>query len=66
MGKSERFKCKQCGKFLSDVWAHINGENEVSDVRGKCTTHGEVQVTDWDYEDFFPCPTVAQTATEGK
>lgn len=46
-------KCPECGKFLANVVADVNGMDEVIKVTGKCRKHGEVQPTDWCWEDFF-------------
>ena len=50
-----RPKCPNCGKFLKNVVAIVNGFDEVIRVLGDCKIHGEVEnVTDWEYSDFFP------------
>lgn len=49
-------KCPECGKFLKQVEATINGANEVVKVEGICKKHGVVEPTGWDYETFFPYP----------
>lgn len=46
-------KCDQCGKFLSSVTAQANVFKEIAKVTGVCKKHGEVEVFDWDYEQFF-------------
>jgi hypothetical protein len=47
-------KCPKCGRFLKNVMADIDGDNNVTEVEGTCSKHGKVNPTDWDYEDFFP------------
>lgn len=51
-------KCPECGKFLKDVTADINGFNEIISVEGFCKKHGTVEPTDWCYENFFPWPKI--------
>jgi hypothetical protein len=45
-------KCPECGKFLKDVTAIINGNDDIKKVFGFCKKHGKVNPTDWSYEDF--------------
>ncbi len=47
-------KCPECGKWLKNVYADLNQENEILKVTGQCKKHGEVEPTDWEYWDFFP------------
>jgi hypothetical protein len=47
-------KCPECGKFLKDVTAMVNGFDEIKEVEGYCRTHGKVRPTDWAYWDFYP------------
>lgn len=50
-------KCPECGKFLKNVAAIVNGFDEVVQVEGDCKTHGVVKnFSDWDYSDFYPEP----------
>jgi hypothetical protein len=44
-------KCKFCGKFTKNNTAFIvNGE--ITKVIGRCSTHEEVEIEDWEYENF--------------
>jgi hypothetical protein len=47
-------KCPECGKFLREVKADVDIEKNILRVVGTCVKHGEVEPTDWSYEDFFP------------
>lgn len=47
-------KCPECGKFLSKVYATVNGFDEILKVTGQCKKHGEIEPTDWEYWDFYP------------
>ncbi len=47
-------KCPVCGKFLKNVIAQVNGFKYVLKVEGQCKTHGNVEPTDWEWDDFYP------------
>jgi len=48
-------RCPECGKFLKNVAAIVNGADEIVRVEGDCKTHGKVDnVSDWEYWDFYP------------
>ena len=49
-------QCPECGKFLAEVTAMINGLGKIVEVVGICKTCEVVHPTDWDYDDFFPEP----------
>ena len=50
------FKCPECGRFMSQPTAYVNGFGDVIDVTATCTVHGKLSVFEqpWDYEEFFP------------
>ena len=41
--------CPLCGKFVSNVIAWTKGER-IETVEGKCKKHGDVDITDQDWE----------------
>ncbi len=45
--------CPKCGKFVSDVVAHMKAE-QVEKVEGSCKKHGVMNLTgqDWSADDF--------------
>lgn len=45
-------KCPKCGKFLKNVEAKMRVFDEKISVTGRCKTHGQVEPTDWDADDF--------------
>ena len=50
-------KCPICGRFVGNVYAIVNGLDEIVRVMGTCRIHGEVDVTktsSWVWENFFP------------
>jgi len=66
-------RCPKCKKYLKNVTAlittrymkhgpgHVDVDEEITKVTGKCKTHGIVETDDWEYSDFYPCeesPTV--------
>lgn len=47
-------RCPQCGRFVKDAVATVTrGGDMISKVEAKCSQHGTVEPTDWEYEDFF-------------
>lgn len=60
---SNRFRC-HCGRFLKEVRAVTNFEQEIKSVSGICAKHGTVPVKAWDWEDFFPEPATTPEKTE--
>ena len=46
--------CPKCKKFVSKVRYWINGFEEITKVVGTCKKHGEVEPTNWEYEDLVP------------
>lgn len=47
-------KCPQCGRFLKNVNALVNGFDEIQKVEGRCAKHGIIETSDWEYWDFYP------------
>lgn len=47
-------RCDQCGKFLKNVTATVNGFDEIVKVEGECKKHGVMKTNDWEYWDFYP------------
>ena len=51
------FRCGDCGRFVSNIKAEVNGLGDINNIFGDCKEHGRVIVTntaDWCYEYFFP------------
>jgi len=50
------FRC-HCGKFVSNVRAFTDMDDNIKSVMGTCKVHGRLDVKNWSeysYEDFFP------------
>jgi len=50
----DRGHCPKCGKFCGDIKATLNEIDGIKKVKGKCKTHGVVDLSkqSWAYEDF--------------
>ena len=44
--------CPKCRRYLSNITAMINGNDDIVKVTGICTRHGEVEPDDWDADMF--------------
>ena len=47
-------KCPKCGRFVSNIYALVNGNGDIKEVNADCKRCGVVHPRDWDYETFFP------------
>lgn len=50
-----RGQCPKCGNFCSKIIAYKSAKGDaISEVTGDCLTHGEVDLTDqeWEADDF--------------
>jgi predicted nucleic-acid-binding Zn-ribbon protein len=51
-------QCPKCGKFLKQIIATVNGNEEITQVTGICHTHHKVEIKDWNYDEFVDKPIV--------
>jgi len=46
-------QCPNCKRFVLNAVAHTSYEKHIEKVTAECSKCGEVEVTDWEWEDFF-------------